>query len=189
MYLDSFVDYLNATIKTRMGSKASRSRFYGVCKIVEKDLNGEKTVVIYDNTGNDFTVQDDTYWLIIYHRFLGYSFQSNEVNAVNSFGDGASTKAAFANFVMGVYGDRKNLNLTDLELMASVSFSFPDVVPQSIISQLTGMQQAIFSPVSSNSTPTEPIITNPENIFFTLNYRIAISGDVNCLSDCYPDCV
>lgn len=190
MYLDSFVEYINATIKTRMGQKASRSKFYGVCKIVEKDLNGEKTVVLFDNQGNDIEIQDDSYWLIIYHRFIGYSFQPNEVNQVNSYGDGASTKSAFANFIMGVYGDRQNLNLTDQELASSIGFNFPDVLPNSLIIQLTGMQQAIISPLSTNQIPTtEPIKAENENIFFTLSYRISITGDRECLTDCAPDCI
>lgn len=189
MYLDNIVDYINAQVKLRMGAKASHSRFYGICKIVEKD-DAEKTVVLYDNAGNDVLVQDDSNWLFVYHRFLGYTFQLNEVNAKDSFGDGASTKSAIGNFVMGVYGNREFLEMTDQQLTASVAFNFPDVVPLSLIESLTGLKNVIISPLQTNNIPTsEPMKPSAEDIFFTLTYRIAFMGDVSCLADCEPNCI
>ena len=192
MYLDKIVDFINAQLKLRMGNKASHSRFYGICKFVEKDIGGEKAIVLYDNAGNDTVVIDDSQWLLCYHRFIGWAFAPNEQNQENSYGDGASTKTAFANFVMGVYGSREYLNLTDQELTASISFNFPDIVPQSLVSELRGMKQCMVSPLSTNNSTaseSERIEVSKEDIFFTLNYRVAIIGDTGCLADCEPDCV
>lgn len=191
MYLDKLVGYINAQLKTRLGVKASNSRFFGVCKIVERDRDGEKTIVLYDNAGNDDVVIDDTNSLFVYHRFVGWSIQPNEVNQKNSFGDGANTKTAFANFIMGVYGNRAVLNLTDQELTASVIFNFPDIVPNSLTSELTGLTQSMISPLSTNNNDanlSEGIMVEKEDIFFTVNYRIAIIGDTSCLADCEIDC-
>lgn len=172
-----------------MGSKSAHSRFHGICKIVERD-DQQKSIVFYDNAGSDVRIGDDSYHLECYHRFSGFTFQPNEQNAKDSYGDGVSTKTAFANFVMGVYGDRKNLDMTDQELMASIAFNFPDVMPSALTSQLTGIGKVIVSPVSTtNGVGQEPLKPFAENIFFTLNYRISITGNVDCLSQCNPDCV
>lgn len=188
MYLDSFIDFINSTVKSRLGSKSAQARFHGICKIV--DHGEDQGVVFYDNAGNDYRIGDDSFGLECYHRFTGFSFQANEQNAKDSFGDSVSTKTAFANFVMGVYGNRKSLEMTDQELMASVAFNFPDIVPSSLTNQLTGIQRAIISPMSTtNGVGQEPIKPFAENIFFTMNYRISITGDVGCLSQCNPDCI
>lgn len=193
MYLDTIVDYINNTVRTRMGRKASHSRFYGICKAVSK--GDDKTIVYYDNDGNDINVQDDSYNLFCYHRFTGFSFQVNELNLNDSYGRGASTKTAFANFIMGVYGNRKGLQMTDQELAASICFNFPDVMERNLVNQLTGVQNVIISPVSTLNQETryqpstEPITPDAENIFFTVNYRISITGDVGCLSQCNPECI
>ncbi len=192
MYLDTVVEFINAQLKLRMGAKASHSRFYGICKFVTKDIGGGRAVVLYDNAGNDQVVIDDSQWLICYHRFLGWTFAPNEQNQQNSYGDGASTKLAFANFVMGVYGSREFLDMTDQELTASISFNFPDVFPQSLVNGLNGLKQCIISPLSTNNNTageSERIEVAKEDIFFTLNYRAAIVGDVTCLADCEPNCI
>lgn len=187
MYLDNIISYINSTVKLRMGSKAARAKFYGMCKIVDRD--GTQAVIEYDNQGSDVNIQDDTYHLIVYHRFLGFVFQSNEINAKDSYGDGASTKSAYANFLMGVYGNRKFLDLTDQELTASICFNFPDEMPPQLLSQLTGAMRVLISPISTNNDKhSEPLQPESENIFFTVNYRAAITGDVACLSQCNPDC-
>lgn len=189
MYLDSIIDFINATVKTRMGSKAAHSRFYGICKIVSKD-DDEKAVVMYDNAGNDVVIGDDSLHLECYHRFTGFSFQSSEQNQNNSFGRGTSNKSAFANFVMVVLGNRKSLEMTDQELTASLAFNFPDKLNQELVNQLTGVNNIVISPVSTENNPTgEPLNPYSENIFFSLKYRVAISGNVDCLSACYPTCV
>lgn len=191
MYLDIIVSYINEQLKVRLGAKAAQSRFYGVCKLVEKD-NEDKTVVLYDNAGSDTVVIDDSYTLFAYHRFLGWSMLSNEQNAANSYGDGASTKSGFANFIMAVYADRARLNLTDQELTASVVFNFPDVLPQYLTAQLDGMKLCVVSPTGTNNNNAEEgerLKLEKENIFFTVNYRVAITGDVTCLADCEPDCI
>jgi hypothetical protein len=192
MYIDKLVDYINSHLKLRLGAKASNSKFYGVSKLVIKDNDGDKTIVLYDNAGNDQLIIDDTNSLFVYHRFLGWSLATNEQNQVNSFGDGASTKNAFANMVMAVYASRSTINLTDQELTASIVFNFPDIVPRSLTSELTGLTQAMISPVSTNNNNadvSEGLAVEKEDIFFTVNYRIAIIGDTACLADCEPDCV
>lgn len=190
MYLDQIVDYINSTVKLRMGAKAAHSEFYGICKIVEKDLDGEKAVILYDNAGNDINVEDDSFHLFCYHRFLGFTFQPNEVNAKDSYGDGSSLKSANANFVMGVYGNRRMLDLTDQELTSSICFNFPDDMPGQLTGQLTGIGKIIISPVSTNNQNTqEPLKPSAENIFFTINYKALIVGDVSCLTQCNPVCL
>lgn len=192
MYLDQIVEYINAQVKFRMGSKASHSKFYGICKFVEKDIGGESAVVLYDNSGNDQVVMDDSLWMVCYHRFIGWSLLTNEVNQNNSFGDNITTKTAYANMVMGVYGSRSLLNMTDQELTASIAFNFPDVMPLSLVTQLIGIKQCIVSPLSTNNDSAqenEKMDVSKEDIFFTLNYRVSITGDVSCLADCEPNCI
>jgi len=191
MYATQIVKYINAKLKANLsGSQFQQGMYFGLAKQVVRNQDNTPFIVIFDNEGNDLSdFINDKYSITVYHRMTGQTFFPVEQNQATSFGDGAEVKGTVMNMVMVVYGDRNKLKMTNEELCSLMYVYFPTVMEDSLRTQLTGLQNVNFSPVSSNNisaqvSQSEGITCEVENILFSINYQIREQIDANCIEQC-----
>ena len=191
MYAPQIVSYINSVLKAYLsGSQFQQGVYHGIAKQVIRTKDNHPFIVIFDNEGNDMSdFINDKYSLSVYHRMTGYTFSEEAQNQNDSFGDSARTKGLQMNMVMVVYGDRNRLKMTNEELSALMYVYFPSEIPQNIRTQLTGIEVANISPLTTNNNSaqveqSEGIKVEVENILFTLNYVIKEKINTSCIQAC-----
>jgi hypothetical protein len=134
---------------------------------------------------------------------LSSTLYPSEVNQALSFGDGAAVKRQVYNMIMVVYGDRERLRITNEELSSRMYLAFPERIPDQ--GMMIGIKQLSISPLSQNNisqgagsvSAIEGIACEPENILFSIAYKVDMnidSGCINCvtysaLASCINDIV
>lgn len=192
-YLEQIVININNAIVNKLQSSDISISVHGISKQVPRtDTNDETEIPLYvDYTGEgSFNAVDDKFALCIYHKCNSLNYQSE---SQLDFGDGQDFSRETAQMSVFIYGNRLKLKMTQETIISIVSASLPDTLPQSFITNITGLSSGFISAVSS---PNDSLAAwrqefvniayplPPEQFFVQLNYTIETVIQKSCIEVC-----
>jgi hypothetical protein len=191
--LDAIVSEINDRIKATLGGPVfGLGKYYGLAvSLPRNSIDGTDYMpCVVTNYDEDIWVGiNDTAPLIIYHKNNGIV---TDFDKRRNWGRTQTAMIETASFQMIVFGDRKRLEISPEELYAAIVSAIPTELPKDFITPLN-FREARISGISPNfnsisvyqqeyKSNTYPL--KPNNIFFSISYKIATAYNKNCVALC-----
>lgn len=198
-YSNEIITLVNNTIRdsSLTDKRFSGAKLEGIACQVSRQAEGETVetlpAIISDNQVERYVGVDDSFPLQLYHRILGNSYGGAEKK--QQYGDDISLKTCATEVVMVVFAKRSAMKMPGEQLEMLIASGFPDIFTREQIATMAAMAAVKVTLRSSdmdsfrvwgNEYKNIAFPLGPEDILFSMNYRIDSSYQKGCFKICDP---